>query len=38
MFALRNSKIRYDIGFSLGAFTKINVFLIPRFGVAVRGK
>ena len=26
---LRNPKIRYDIGFILGAFTKINVFCYP---------
>ena len=34
---LRKPKIRYDIGFSLGDFTKINVCFVIPFGVAVRG-
>ena len=30
---LRNPKIRYDIGFSVGAFTKINIcFVTPFWG------
>ena len=35
---LRNPKIRYDIGFSVGAFTKINVCFVTPFWVAVMGK
>ena len=34
---LRHPKVRYDIGFSLGAFTKIKYVLLPIFAVAVRG-
>ena len=31
---LRNPKIRYDIGFSVGSFTKINVcFVTPHLGL-----
>ena len=34
---LKNPKIRYDIGFSIGGFTKINVCFVTPFGVPVRG-
>ena len=33
---LRNPNTRYDIGFSIGAFTKINDVLLPLFGLLAR--
>ena len=34
---LRNPKIRYDIGFSVTAFTKINVFFVTPFWGCCQG-